>query len=198
MITFIIPTIRRKTLDNAINSLLSQTNKNWKAIVVFDGVETIKYKDSRIRCVHIPKIGKLNHAGKVRNHAIQLADTEWVAFLDDDDTISNDYVEKFLEETKENPDAKCIIFRMKTSFDPAQILPEPWHDNFYRCKVGISFAMKKDLKILFEPSSIEDFTLLEKIRTLGHKIVISPYITYFVREMPCKMPICKRVKINYK
>ena len=31
-ITFIIPSVNRDTLTNSINSLLNQTNKNWKCI----------------------------------------------------------------------------------------------------------------------------------------------------------------------
>ena len=33
---------------------------------------------------------------------------------------------------------------MKTLFDPAGILPEPNHNTFFKCRVGISFAMKKE------------------------------------------------------
>lgn len=197
MITFIIPTINRKSLQESINSLLAQTNPNWKAIIVFDGVSCTNYSDSRIKSLTIQKTGKANHAGQVRNFGINLAETDWVAFLDDDDTISNNYVEKFYEEIKENPDAKCIIFRMKTEFEPGKILPEPSHNDFYRCKVGISFAIKKELNILFEPSAVEDFILLHKIRHQKHKMIISPYVTYFVREKPSAMPIFNRVKINY-
>ena len=35
-ITFIIPTIGRKTLKNTLISLQNQTIENWKAILIFD------------------------------------------------------------------------------------------------------------------------------------------------------------------
>jgi glycosyltransferase involved in cell wall biosynthesis len=197
MITFIVPTVNRPTLNRSIQCLLSQNNPNWKAIVAFDGLPALHFPDDRIKSISVPKLGKLNHAGNVRNIAISQADTDWVAFLDDDDTISNNYVDRFYEETIENTDTKCIIFRMKTLFDPAGILPEPNHNTFFKCRVGISFAMKKDINLMFEPSHIEDFTLLNKIREKGHKMIISPYVTYFVRENPCETSVFKRVKINY-
>jgi hypothetical protein len=196
MITFIIPTIGRNTLTRTVISLLQQTNKNWKAIIVFDGVPIINFNDSRITAVSIPKKGKLNHAGEVRNFAMKMVTTEWVGFVDDDDAISKDYVEKFEEEIKITPEAKCIIFRMKFKFGGAEVMPEPHHDNFYQNKVGISFAFKKDLNLSFDPSSTEDFYLLSKIRNQKNKIIISPYVTYFVRESPSKMPEFKRVEIN--
>lgn len=196
MITFIIPTINRHTLSRTINCLINQTNPNWKAIVVFDGIACEKYLDSRITSISIEKIGKQNFAGLVRNRAINMVDTEWIGFVDDDDTISYDYVEKFYEEIKINSSAKCIIFRMKTRFEPEKILPAAQHKDIIKNKVGISFVYKKEINILFEPCQTEDFYFLSKIKSLGHNIVISPYITYFVREAPCKMPTLNRVSIN--
>ena len=38
-ITFIIPTIGRPTLSKSIESLINQTNKNWEAIIIFDGIK---------------------------------------------------------------------------------------------------------------------------------------------------------------
>jgi glycosyltransferase involved in cell wall biosynthesis len=92
MITFIIPTINRHTLSRTIDCLINQTNPNWKAIVVFDGVKCEKYLDPRIKSLSIEKMGKQNFAGLVRNQAINMVDTEWIGFVDDDDTISYDYV----------------------------------------------------------------------------------------------------------
>ena len=196
MITFIIPTLKRNTLQRAIDSLLQQTNKNWKAIVVFDGVDPVEYKHPQIKTIKIPKTGKVNYAGEVRNVGIKAADTEWIGFLDDDDTISKDYVSRFEEEIKLTPDAKCIIFRMKNYVSIPQILPLPQDDNFYEAKVGISFAMKKDLGLLFKASAIEDFRLLEAIRKGRNKMVISPYVTYFVRNSPTQIGNFKRIIIN--
>lgn len=38
-ITFIIPSINRETLSRTIDSLFKQSNPNWKAIIIFDGVK---------------------------------------------------------------------------------------------------------------------------------------------------------------
>ena len=39
LVTFIIPTIGRDSLQMAINSLYQQTIWDWKAIIIFDGIE---------------------------------------------------------------------------------------------------------------------------------------------------------------
>ena len=116
-ITFIIPSIGRDTLHATIKSLLNQTRSEWNAIVVFDGVEpSLQTTDDRFSILQIQKEQKKekqyeNRAGYVRNYGIQFATTEWVAFVDDDDTLLSDYVERFLEET-ETYDNDVVIFRM--------------------------------------------------------------------------------------
>ena len=114
-ITFIIPTIGRLTLEKTIECLLNQTCCEWKAIVIFDGIDpTISSSayDSRIQIIKKPKTHKaVCYGGDVRNYGIQFATTEWVAFVDDDDGIKPTYVETFLSEIA-SYDNDLIIFRM--------------------------------------------------------------------------------------
>ena len=114
-ITFIIPTIGRYTLPDAIDCLLNQTCLEWKAIIIFDGIEpTIRISDNRITIIQCEKRHDRTYfhsAGYVRNYGIQFATTEWVAFLDDDDGIKPTYVETFLKEVADY-DNDVIIFRM--------------------------------------------------------------------------------------
>ena len=119
-ITFIIPTIGRDTLPDAIDCLLNQTCQEWKAIIIFDGIEpTIRISDDRITIIKCEKKHDrtfFHSAGYVRNYGIQFATTEWVAFLDDDDGIKPTYVETFLKEIADY-DNDVIIFRMvKTDY----------------------------------------------------------------------------------
>ena len=184
-VTFIIPTIGRKTIENTIKSLFYQTNPNWSAIIVIDGVDIdLQINDNRFIINKIKKTGEKNHAGRVRNSAFEFVKTEWIAFVDDDDCLTNDYVEKLKEEILLNPDASTIIFRMNNNDLITRILPPPNCNNFESCKVGISFSIKKELtdKYIFEPSHMEDYVLLDKIRTEKNKMVISPYLTYLVNS----------------
>jgi hypothetical protein len=86
--------------------------------------------------------------------------------------------------------------------DKNKILPKLETDNFYLNHVGISFAMKKkifDKKLIFEPSSCEDFEYLNLMRNNNYKIIISPYVKYFVRSEDTNNNNLKgnRVKINF-
>ncbi|KAM3568795.1 hypothetical protein VYU27_009092 [Nannochloropsis oceanica] len=59
------------------------------------------------------------------------------------------------------------------------------HDMFKRDRVGISFAIKRQLfesGLWFEPSQTEDFDLLKRIFESDYDMVISPYVMYYVRN----------------
>jgi glycosyltransferase involved in cell wall biosynthesis len=182
-ITFIIPSIGRPTLPRSIDSLKKLNINNWKAIIIFDGIDpTIEEKDSRITMLKIPKTGFKNCAGNVRNYGISKATTDWVAFLDDDDVITRDYLDKFYEELEKNTMLDVIIFRMRMM---KKILPSPSVNIFRKCEVGISFCLKKSIfteeNFWFVPSNVEDFELLDILRKNNKNITISQHVTYIVR-----------------
>lgn len=227
-VTFIIPTVGRDTLIATIQSIANQTCSVWNGIIVFDGVPpTIQISDPRFQIMHIDKMERppeqINSAGYVRNYGIKFATTEWVAFVDDDDTIRNTYVETFLREIS-TYDTDVIIFRM-LKFDKGEIsikqvlevidankvkiderteelcrhmdpdtvvvantitlFPDSVATDLKKNDVGMSFAVKKqifDSGIQFNTSHIEDYEFLDTVRQNGYKMMISPYIMYFVRE----------------
>ena len=186
IVTFIIPTIGRETLNRSIESILNQTIENWKAIIIFDGIKSnITINDERIKIIEIEKKGLyINCAGNVRNEGIKYATTEWIAFLDDDDTISHNYIETFYKELELNPNLDVLIFRMMIN---NRIVPKLETNNFYLNDVGISFIMRLSIYnsgTIFTADGAEDFLYLDKIRKAGYIIIISPYITYFVRNEP--------------
>ena len=185
-ITFIIPTIGRISLIQSINSIRRQTIHDHHTVVIFDGVRSTLsgLRDDRFNVIEIPKKGWQNCAAHVRHEGIQWARTKWLAFLDDDDTISETYVEKFLQELTLHPDVDVIIFRMiGHERDNFNIIPRLETISLEHANVGISFAMKKSVYELyqFEASSMEDFLMLKKLQENGHKMVISPHVTYFVK-----------------
>jgi glycosyltransferase involved in cell wall biosynthesis len=202
IVTFIIPTIGRDTLNRSIESILNQTIEDWNIIIIFDGIKSnidMNYiNDKRIKIIEIKKKGfYINCAGNVRNEGIKYAKTEWIAFLDDDDTISHDYIETFYKELELSPYLDVLIFRMMIN---DRIIPKLETNNFYLNDVGISFIMKRSIYssgTIFIADGAEDFLYLDKIRKLGYKIIISQYIKYFVRNEPFFTDIIgNRVIIN--
>lgn len=99
-------------LDESVSNLIDQTYQNWEAIIVNDGStdNTIEIasgwvsRDSRIKLVsHTTNYG-LAHA---RNTGINLANGEFIAFLDCDDKFSPLHLDLFYSEFKNEFD---IVF----------------------------------------------------------------------------------------
>jgi glycosyltransferase involved in cell wall biosynthesis len=185
LVTFIIPTLGRPTLKRTVQSLQAQHNPNWEAIIIFDGLAPQPITtDRRFRMIKIPKTGLFNHAGEVRNQGMKYVKTEWMAFVDDDDTLSPDYIDRLLEESQRKTDLTTVIFRMYYP-ELQQIIPAPDQQDLSSGHVGISYSIKSSLYqagFKFIPGPTEDFNLLEAIRQAGQKMVLSPYVTYWIRS----------------
>ena len=205
MITFIIPTIGRSSLPITLLSLINQTSDAWQALIIFDGINIRDFDDifsifpkdltdnfnhlkNKFHIIKTPeKMGEnTNNAGKVRNYGIEIIlkgeiKTNWIAFLDDDDTINKKYVEYFFKELNDN-NLDVLIYRMNKL---GKIIPSINSKDFIIGDVGISFIINKSIfktGIKFVSSGIEDFLLLNQIRKLNYKIIISPYVFYYVNN----------------
>lgn len=182
-ITFIIPSLNRSTITRTVDSLLNQTNPNWNAIILYDGVVGTVFDDERIKTLDIPKTGLVGPAngqsGLVRNVGIKMVKTEWIGFLDDDDTIHPNYV-KTLNEKYLNND--FVVWRMK--YQNGLIVPPLFSNDLFFGGVGISFCYKNKFdNLLFDNNRDgEDFDFLMKLKSLTNKWVITPEILYNVRH----------------
>lgn len=191
MIDFIIPSIGRNTINRSLVSLVNQTDPEWKCYVGFDGltkeqVDLELPQDDRIHYFYLSeKLGNSAHhgnAGRVRNKIISSIEnpSEWIGFLDDDDSLSLYYVEILKNELKKD-DCDCFVFRMNLD---GNIIPPFSMTELQQNYVGISFCVKRDFimknKIEFENNNAEDFMFLQEIARYNGKIKMLPFVTYFV------------------
>lgn len=162
--TFIVPSCGRDTLQRAIDSAKNQ------APVLY----------------HLDELKE--GASIVRNRLIEEAETEWVSFLDDDDTVTEDYVARLEEESTKHPEADLIVFR---EYFIGELMDEPYPDHFiwqapviHWGQIGISFSVKRDIALKFpfveEPN--EDFHFVRRIEEAGYKIHFSKYLVYRARH----------------
>lgn len=183
IITFIIPSLNRPTILRTVDSLLNQTNPNWKAIILYDGVDGTEFNNEKIKTIRLPKKGLMGpnngQSGLVRNEGIKIADTEWIGFLDDDDTIHPNYVQTLSEKYQKND---FVVWRMK--YLNGLVLPGLTENDLRFSRVGISFCFKRSLgTILFDVNRDgEDFDFLMKLKGLTNNWVITPEIYYNVRH----------------
>ncbi len=180
-VTFIIPTLGRPTLKIAVESIINQPDWNWSAIVVWDGISP-NYDSGNERVINLV-VPKKGHAGLVRNEAFPYVETDWIAFLDDDDWIANTYMQTLKSYTNKDPNLDVIVFTYK-DITNNNIQPPPHSIEIKECNVGISFAIRtsfvKNHNLKFTPFSVEDFRFLDDARRNGAKILITNNIQYYV------------------
>lgn len=187
-VTFITPTLNRPSLTNAINSIKNQTNQNWKSIIIYDGIEpTENFGNEKIKVLYTDKLGietdssKLhNEAGLVRNVGLRSVDTTWTAFLDDDDTITPNYVDLLLSKYSQ---FDLVIFRMYCTKNNA-IIPRPNNNQIMHSNVGISFAFKTPKEPILFPRNHggEDFEFVKHLINQGYNHTITDEVCYKVKH----------------
>ena len=96
-----------KFLEESINSVISQTYKNWHLYIVddnsTDNSQKIINKFNNLDKVSIINLSKNKGPSFCRNYAMRISKSKYIAFIDSDDSWRNNKLEKqiyFMEENK--------------------------------------------------------------------------------------------------
>jgi len=116
LISVIIPVYKAEAyLDKCMDSVLNQTYRNLEIILVDDGspdqsgavCDRYAEKDPRVCVIHKKNGG----AADARNHGLDKARGDYVAFVDSDDWIELNMYEQLLEQLQENNVKLCVCGR---------------------------------------------------------------------------------------
>jgi glycosyltransferase involved in cell wall biosynthesis len=198
--SIIIPIYKGKDyIDECLKSIVNQTYSNWELIIMDDGspddsydyISKIieDYQDYDIRLLRQENRG----VAETRNGCVLLANGEYITFIDQDDTIAEDYLERLMSAAEEAcADIALCGYARKTNegkiIQSVTISELPWSK--YRIITPWarvykrSFLIDKDVKYLTTPCG-EDiyFTLLAYSKT--EKIAtIQDYAGYYWRFNP--------------
>lgn len=107
-------------LNNCIESVLSQTYKNFELILVNDGstdksgkiCDKYAQKYSNIKAFHKPNAGLLH----TRSVTIEKATGDWYIFLDSDDSLQPNALQVIYEKINKYQ-CDCVIYRWQRVFD---------------------------------------------------------------------------------
>lgn len=121
-ISIIVPVFNvEKYLRECLNSLVKQTLKDIEIICVDDGstdnsskiLEEFQAKDARIKIIHQKNLG----ISAARNSALEIAQGEYVGFVDSDDWVDLDFFEKlYVSAKKFNVDIAAGDFYRRGKF----------------------------------------------------------------------------------
>jgi len=107
-VSIVIPAFNSAaSVSDAVGSVLAQTDGDWEAIVVDDGssdrtaqiAESAAGGDPRIRILRQPNGG----TAAARNAGAEITRGEWLLFLDADDILLPEYLERQMEFSSANP-----------------------------------------------------------------------------------------------
>ncbi|MCD8154653.1 MAG: glycosyltransferase [Clostridiales bacterium] len=103
-------------LRQAVASVLRQSFKDFELILIDDAspddcprlCEKLRAKDNRIRVYHLPVNGGVSNA---RNTGLDMARGKYLMFMDSDDTIESQLLERVYTSLKKNP-ARMVLWGM--------------------------------------------------------------------------------------
>lgn len=116
LISIIVPVYKaEKYLSECIDSIISQTYENFELILIDDGspdnsgkiCDEYAEKDKRIKVIHKENAG----VSSARNIGLDNASGEYIAFIDSDDFVDKQYLEKLHCNLKHN-DADISLCRL--------------------------------------------------------------------------------------
>ena len=182
-------------LGKCIESILSQTYKNFELILINDGTEDNSFeimkkyqkKDKRIRVYSWENHG----VAKTRNWGIELAKGKYLMFIDGDDYVDHDYVETLVKNIKNN---KIVISGYKKVNLEEEVLEVvSMEDNVWsKFKISATVGKLYELKFLKDnhlkqPEDIsigEDLVFNIQCYSKTPKIKVIPYTGYNYLQNP--------------
>jgi len=191
MISIIIPCYNgAEWLAETIESALGQTLKAQEIIVVDDGS-----KDNSLEIAKKYPVKVISQSNKglasARNTGIMNANTEWLLFLDADDKLLPNAIERILEISKQNPGVDVIAPSLK-EFGLGNreiILMEDLKLEDFRTgnRLGYCAAIRRSVLLEiggYSPKMVEgyeDLHLWINLLTRGYKIKTIPEVLWMYR-----------------
>lgn len=121
LISVVVPVYNaEKTLQECVDSILSQEYEDYELLLVDDGskdsspliCDEYSQKDDRVKIFHKPNGG----VSSARNLGINKATGEWLTFIDADDYITNGYLDGVVEQKED------VLIKGYQKFDNAGIV----------------------------------------------------------------------------
>ena len=129
-VTIIVPVYKAEAyLPDCIDSILGQTFSDLEVFLVDDGspdrcgeiCEEYAARDSRIRVIHQKNSGQ----AAARNRALEQSSGEWVCFVDSDDLIHPQMVQRLYDAAMDNGSEVSMCMMLESPELPASFFAEP-------------------------------------------------------------------------
>lgn len=205
LVSVVVPVYKvEKYLDQCISSIVNQTYKNIEIILVDDGspdrcpavCDAWGEGDKRIKVIHQQNSG----GGQARNQALDIAQGEFIAFVDSDDYIAPTMIEFLHRQFSEGVDIVecnfCEVSDGKASFSdncdsfeiqvftPEEAMLENINDHIFRQLIWNKMYRKSVIKNIRFPvgKKIDDEFWTYQVLGNARKLVYTDKILYAYRQ----------------
>lgn len=198
LVSVIIPTYNRpELLQEAIESVMSQTYPHKEIIVVDDGSDTIPDEDSLFG-VNYTRIEHIGKPSAVRNIGIKEAKGKWHFFLDDDDKFTSRH--SLMDMMRHRNDGDLIFSDTMLAFPSREKVMEHRFSGLENLKRHFEmpgvYLLRADFsnKILFDEDleAAEDYERTIRLVEAGAKPYHVPQPHYYYRHHGDQMQYNKR------
>lgn len=193
LVSVIIPTYNRAHLiEETLNSIISQTYKNWECIIVDDGssdespniIANFLEQDRRFRYFERPN-SKIKGANACRNIGIEKAVGDYLIFFDSDDLMTPNHIALKLKSLSEN-DIDYVITRTRFfnsdanytdryyQFDKYEITPFNYISqriNWLTYDICIKASLAKRIRFNENLQSGQEYNYFSKLVLISNKAV---------------------------
>lgn len=222
LISVIVPVYNiEQFLPKCLDSILSQTYTNFELLLIDDGAtdscpsicDAYTQQDHRIKVIH-KKNGGLSDA---RNVGLGIASGEYICFIDSDDYVSPEYLQKLYEAMKKDDvDMSICQFQCVTEFGdiiegncgfkqsnnphPVVLTEKECWERFFSHDIHVMVWNRMYKRKVFDTLRFpvgkisEDERIFQEILSRCNKTVVIPNISYYYTQRSSS--ITKSIAIN--
>lgn len=194
VVSVIVPVYNTgRYLNKCIKSILSQTVSDIEVILVNDGstddsLDIVNYfaiRDKRIRVINKPNGG----LASARNAGLEIAEGEFISFIDSDDWIGRTFLEHLLQTVSSSEQVDIVISRLTlvdTVLHSNVVMPKGGWDN------SVFYGIEKEQKLLLpligpapkvhQNHQVKDYLQMCVWKNLYRKSLIDQYSLRFYSE----------------
>jgi hypothetical protein len=193
------------TIGETLESLRAQTHDDWEAVVVDDGsrdgtgdlLERFMALEPRIRPVHL---ASNQGAPAARNRGTEEARFDWLVFLDADDVLAPNFIERMASAVVQHPNATSFFCGVNYITSDGKLSPEkfddiPPLDNHFRTlsrqccfKHSAMMIAKQQFYELggYDGSmkAAQDWDFFQRLARTGADLVVVPEVLARIRLRP--------------
>lgn len=153
-----------------------QLNDKIEWIIVDDGCNEKELDTFKAKVIHLPT--NSGGAGKPRNVGLDNAKGKYIAFIDSDDLVSDDYIQEVLKNLK--TDIIFISWKSKVHDIHIEYNPPYWNCavwcRIYRKRIIGNIRFREDMKIA------EDWVFNQQIKYRTSRAITKQIYYYTIRE----------------